>query len=146
MLSILSHLQERKNYWLRRWLNLTTLRPLRHRECSSLSSKPQCLFPYCQIQSCFLNTLYHLFLFFPPCRWYEWWEKSGFFVADPKSKKPPFVIVRFCSITSELGFFPFQYMEFQDYQDLVNFRIYKSGVKAFIYWLWFMNRLCHHQM
>ncbi|CAK9881852.1 unnamed protein product [Sphagnum jensenii] len=25
--------------------------------------------------------------------WYEWWEKSGFFVADPKSKKPPFVIV-----------------------------------------------------
>ncbi|KAH8936567.1 hypothetical protein BDL97_17G091900 [Sphagnum fallax] len=33
--------------------------------------------------------------------WYEWWEKSGFFVADPKSKKPPFVIVRFCSITSE---------------------------------------------
>ncbi|CAN5964772.1 unnamed protein product [Sphagnum jensenii] len=25
--------------------------------------------------------------------WYEWWEKSGFFVADPESKKPPFVIV-----------------------------------------------------
>ncbi|CAK9263195.1 unnamed protein product [Sphagnum jensenii] len=24
--------------------------------------------------------------------WYEWWEKSGFFVADPESKKPPFVI------------------------------------------------------
>lgn len=26
-------------------------------------------------------------------RWYEWWEKSGYFVADPHSKKPPFVIV-----------------------------------------------------
>ncbi|CAK9214410.1 unnamed protein product [Sphagnum troendelagicum] len=25
--------------------------------------------------------------------WYEWWEKSGFFVVDPESKKPPFVIV-----------------------------------------------------
>ncbi|KAG7035615.1 Valine--tRNA ligase, mitochondrial 1 [Cucurbita argyrosperma subsp. argyrosperma] len=25
--------------------------------------------------------------------WYEWWEKSGFFVADAKSSKPPFVIV-----------------------------------------------------
>lgn len=25
--------------------------------------------------------------------WYEWWEKSGYFIADPHSKKPPFVIV-----------------------------------------------------
>ncbi|GMY07076.1 valine--tRNA ligase, mitochondrial 1 isoform X2 [Fagus crenata] len=25
--------------------------------------------------------------------WYAWWEKSGFFVADAKSPKPPFVIV-----------------------------------------------------
>ncbi|CAN6705650.1 unnamed protein product [Malus baccata var. baccata] len=25
--------------------------------------------------------------------WYEWWEKTGFFVADAKSSKPPFVIV-----------------------------------------------------
>ncbi|KAI4369500.1 hypothetical protein MLD38_017935 [Melastoma candidum] len=25
--------------------------------------------------------------------WYAWWEKSGFFVADAKSQKPPFVIV-----------------------------------------------------
>ncbi|KAL1565985.1 Valine--tRNA ligase, mitochondrial 1 [Salvia divinorum] len=25
--------------------------------------------------------------------WYEWWEKSNFFQADPKSPKPPFVIV-----------------------------------------------------
>uniref|UniRef100_A0A0C9S2L0 Valine--tRNA ligase, mitochondrial n=1 Tax=Wollemia nobilis TaxID=56998 RepID=A0A0C9S2L0_9CONI len=25
--------------------------------------------------------------------WYQWWEKSGFFVADANSKKPPFVIV-----------------------------------------------------
>nr|POE89574.1 valine--trna ligase, mitochondrial 1 [Quercus suber] len=25
--------------------------------------------------------------------WYAWWEKSGFFVADAKSCKPPFVIV-----------------------------------------------------
>eukprot|EP00271_Cylindrocystis_brebissonii_P006439 TRINITY_DN19235_c0_g2_i1.p1 TRINITY_DN19235_c0_g2~~TRINITY_DN19235_c0_g2_i1.p1 ORF type:complete len:1187 (-),score=295.38 TRINITY_DN19235_c0_g2_i1:219-3779(-) len=25
--------------------------------------------------------------------WYEWWEKSGFFTADPTSTKPPFVIV-----------------------------------------------------
>ncbi|KAL0316246.1 UNVERIFIED_CONTAM: Valine--tRNA ligase, mitochondrial 1 [Sesamum radiatum] len=25
--------------------------------------------------------------------WYEWWEKSNFFEADPKSSKPPFVIV-----------------------------------------------------
>ncbi|XP_050251916.1 valine--tRNA ligase, mitochondrial 1-like isoform X2 [Quercus robur] len=25
--------------------------------------------------------------------WYEWWEKSGFFVADAKSTKPSFVIV-----------------------------------------------------
>ncbi|KAL4595270.1 hypothetical protein ACB092_12G079300 [Castanea dentata] len=25
--------------------------------------------------------------------WYEWWEKSGFFVADAKSSKPSFVIV-----------------------------------------------------
>ncbi|KAJ7957264.1 Valine--tRNA ligase [Quillaja saponaria] len=25
--------------------------------------------------------------------WYEWWEKSGFFVADASSSKPPFVIV-----------------------------------------------------
>ncbi|XP_041998009.1 valine--tRNA ligase, mitochondrial 1-like isoform X3 [Salvia splendens] len=25
--------------------------------------------------------------------WYEWWEKSNFFQADPKSSKPPFVIV-----------------------------------------------------
>ncbi|GAB4854044.1 Valine--tRNA ligase, mitochondrial 1 [Ancistrocladus abbreviatus] len=25
--------------------------------------------------------------------WYAWWEKSGFFVADAKSSKPPFVIV-----------------------------------------------------
>ncbi|KAI4347497.1 hypothetical protein L6164_008307 [Bauhinia variegata] len=25
--------------------------------------------------------------------WYEWWEKSGFFVADANSSKPPFVIV-----------------------------------------------------
>ncbi|KAK1584519.1 hypothetical protein Q3G72_033689 [Acer saccharum] len=25
--------------------------------------------------------------------WYQWWEKSGFFVADAKSSKPPFVIV-----------------------------------------------------
>ncbi|GMH26346.1 hypothetical protein Nepgr_028189 [Nepenthes gracilis] len=25
--------------------------------------------------------------------WYAWWENSGFFVADPKSSKPPFVIV-----------------------------------------------------
>ncbi len=92
------------------------------------------------------HSLPFLSVFFPPCRWYEWWEKSGFFIADPESKKPPFVIVRFCSITSEWGFFPFQFMEFQDYQDSVNFRVYKSGVKAFIYWLWFMNRLCHHQM
>nr|XP_023918860.1 valine--tRNA ligase, mitochondrial 1-like [Quercus suber] len=27
--------------------------------------------------------------------WYAWWEKSGFFVADAKSSKPPFVIVSF---------------------------------------------------
>lgn len=26
-------------------------------------------------------------------RWYEWWEKAGYFVADAKSSKPPFVIV-----------------------------------------------------
>ncbi|KAK9987823.1 hypothetical protein SO802_028062 [Lithocarpus litseifolius] len=26
-------------------------------------------------------------------QWYAWWEKSGFFVADAKSSKPPFVIV-----------------------------------------------------
>nr|XP_033511466.1 valine--tRNA ligase, mitochondrial 1-like isoform X2 [Nicotiana tomentosiformis] len=25
--------------------------------------------------------------------WYSWWEKSNFFVADPNSSKPPFVIV-----------------------------------------------------
>ncbi|BFG23275.1 hypothetical protein CerSpe_095490 [Prunus speciosa] len=25
--------------------------------------------------------------------WYEWWEKTGFFVADANSSKPPFVIV-----------------------------------------------------
>ncbi|KAL3358396.1 hypothetical protein AABB24_015494 [Solanum stoloniferum] len=25
--------------------------------------------------------------------WYAWWEKSNFFVADPNSSKPPFVIV-----------------------------------------------------
>ncbi|VFQ92059.1 unnamed protein product [Cuscuta campestris] len=25
--------------------------------------------------------------------WYSWWEKSNFFVADPKSSKPPFVIL-----------------------------------------------------
>ncbi|KAK9926074.1 hypothetical protein M0R45_023327 [Rubus argutus] len=25
--------------------------------------------------------------------WYQWWEKSGFFVADAKSSKPPFVMV-----------------------------------------------------
>ncbi|ERN14543.1 hypothetical protein AMTR_s00038p00088230 [Amborella trichopoda] len=25
--------------------------------------------------------------------WYAWWEKSGFFVADAKSSRPPFVIV-----------------------------------------------------
>ncbi|CAN1299052.1 Valine--tRNA ligase, mitochondrial 1 [Linum perenne] len=25
--------------------------------------------------------------------WYPWWEKSGYFVADAKSSKPPFVIV-----------------------------------------------------
>lgn len=25
--------------------------------------------------------------------WYAWWEKSGFFVADAHSSKPPFVIV-----------------------------------------------------
>ncbi|KAJ8759608.1 hypothetical protein K2173_008789 [Erythroxylum novogranatense] len=25
--------------------------------------------------------------------WYEWWEKSGYFMADAKSSKPPFVIV-----------------------------------------------------
>lgn len=25
--------------------------------------------------------------------WYQWWEKSGFFVADANSEKPPFVIV-----------------------------------------------------
>lgn len=25
--------------------------------------------------------------------WYDWWEKSGYFKADPKSDKPPFVIV-----------------------------------------------------
>lgn len=25
--------------------------------------------------------------------WYSWWEKSGFFVADATSSKPPFVIV-----------------------------------------------------
>uniref|UniRef100_A0A2P2KHM3 valine--tRNA ligase n=1 Tax=Rhizophora mucronata TaxID=61149 RepID=A0A2P2KHM3_RHIMU len=25
--------------------------------------------------------------------WYAWWEKSGFFMADAKSSKPPFVIV-----------------------------------------------------
>ncbi|KAK9905264.1 hypothetical protein M0R45_000375 [Rubus argutus] len=24
--------------------------------------------------------------------WYEWWEKTGYFVADAKSSKPPFVI------------------------------------------------------
>ncbi len=93
------------------------------------------------------STLFTIsFCFFSPCKWYEWWEKSGFFVADPESKKPPFVIVRFCSITSEWGLFFFEFMEFQDYQDLVNFRVYKSGLKAFIYWLWFMNRLCHHRM
>ncbi len=23
------------------------------------------------------------------CKWYEWWEKSGFFVTDPEIKKPP---------------------------------------------------------
>lgn len=26
-------------------------------------------------------------------RWYEWWEKSKYFVADASSTKPPFVIV-----------------------------------------------------
>lgn len=26
-------------------------------------------------------------------RWYEWWEKAGYFVADANSSKPPFVIV-----------------------------------------------------
>ncbi|VFQ84992.1 unnamed protein product [Cuscuta campestris] len=25
--------------------------------------------------------------------WYQWWSKSNFFVADPKSSKPPFTIV-----------------------------------------------------
>ncbi|KAF9617189.1 hypothetical protein IFM89_035071 [Coptis chinensis] len=25
--------------------------------------------------------------------WYQWWENSGFFVADAKSSKPPFVVV-----------------------------------------------------
>ncbi|XP_041998010.1 valine--tRNA ligase, mitochondrial 1-like isoform X4 [Salvia splendens] len=29
--------------------------------------------------------------------WYEWWEKSNFFQADPKSSKPPFVIASFCT-------------------------------------------------
>ncbi|KAH8948861.1 hypothetical protein BDL97_11G117400 [Sphagnum fallax] len=39
------------------------------------------------------HSLPFLSVFFSPYRWYEWWEKSGFFVADPESKKPPFVIV-----------------------------------------------------
>lgn len=25
--------------------------------------------------------------------WYEWWEESGFFTADPHSTKPPLVMV-----------------------------------------------------
>jgi isoleucyl-tRNA synthetase len=39
------------------------------------------------------HSLPFLSVFLSSCRWYEWWEKSGFFVADPESKKPPFVIV-----------------------------------------------------
>ncbi|KAL9154113.1 hypothetical protein ABFS82_10G093000 [Erythranthe guttata] len=34
--------------------------------------------------------------------WYEWWEKSNFFEADPDSSKPPFVIVRVLKIYTSL--------------------------------------------
>lgn len=45
------------------------------------------------------------------CRWYEWWEKSGFFVADPESKKPPFVIVSFL----DRSFFDSQFFEMNNF-------------------------------
>ena len=39
-------------------------------------------------------------------RWYEWWEKSGYFVADPHSKKSPFVIVSLTKLKAWSGFWP----------------------------------------
>lgn len=48
-----------------------------------------CAYPTLPVEFCRLNNLNTLY-----GRWYEWWEKAGFFVADPKSKQAPFVIVR----------------------------------------------------
>ena len=51
------------------------------------------LFLYEIDHNCFSIFSYYLFIYACWSRWYEWWEKSGFFVADAKSTKPSFVIV-----------------------------------------------------
>ena len=75
---------------LHRWLSSTVLLPWRERKCV-------------QNSDLFLVVVFHLshnqiisvlLLFDLVVRWYAWWEKAGFFVADAKSSKPKFVIVR----------------------------------------------------
>lgn len=50
------------------------------------------------------NLFYH-FLYHEFFSWYEWWEASGFFVADANSSKPPFVIVTIPSLDNSHTFY-----------------------------------------
>lgn len=44
-----------------------------------------------------------IILFMWSLRWYAWWEKSDFFIADASSTKPPFVIVSVLCVFSHLN-------------------------------------------
>lgn len=49
---------------------------------------------YMHMTHILIAVLFNIFVAVFNCfRWYGWWEKSKFFVADENSSKPPFVIV-----------------------------------------------------
>lgn len=86
------------------WLSSTVLLPLRERKCFQNDLTLVCvsfaLIKFLQIMSVLLFDLV--------VRWYAWWERAGFFIADAKSSKPAFVICKnFSSVLEKIlrGFF-----------------------------------------
>lgn len=85
-----------RNMCLVKWQNSIVQLPWRNRGCS--------FHPFVFKLQIYSMLIFYVWLNF---RWYEWWEKSRYFVADSSSSKPPFVIVSsllklylklFCSI------------------------------------------------
>ena len=88
----LKRLPVRRKECLVKWQSSIVLLQLRNRMCCCC-----CCFFFFSLyeidRNCFSIFSYYLFIYACWSRWYEWWEKSGFFVADAKSSKPSFVIV-----------------------------------------------------